>query len=308
MSGQVTYTLSDFGSYTAGGRTHHVTDGKPRTVQFRARCPMTSTRAAPSRSSTPTSSITCLRHAIRHPPLFWSTAAGMCGSCWETTPDGRPGWLHLLLQQGYEVHVLDNVERGRAGFVPGLWEGGPVLRSIEEAWTLMRIGDTENFAARRPFEGQKFPVDSLEALARRFVPRWFSTTGLQAAALRAVLARTGPATVICHSQGSEAVFDALSADPQLAVAVVALEPSSDHDPRGPLADLPMVLVSGGFLDTTEFWQARRAAWRQSARNTRGRTGLLETDAEIGPGHSHMLMMDRDNDMLLDLCLARLSAP
>ena len=57
----------------------------------------------------------------------------MHGSTWETTPDGRPGWINLLLAQGYEVHVLDNVERGRSGFAPGLWRDDPILRSQEEA-------------------------------------------------------------------------------------------------------------------------------------------------------------------------------
>ena len=42
---------------------------------------------------------------------------GLTGACWETTPDGRPGWLHNFLSAGFAVYVLDNVERGRSGFV-----------------------------------------------------------------------------------------------------------------------------------------------------------------------------------------------
>ena len=92
----------------------------------------------------------------------------------------------MLLDRGYEVHVIDNVERGRAGFAPGLWSGAPITRSLQEAWRLFRIGSDAGFATRSAFAGQRFPHETLEQLARTFVPRWLSTTGLQAAALAAL--------------------------------------------------------------------------------------------------------------------------
>ncbi|MEM8554982.1 MAG: hypothetical protein AAGF71_09195 [Pseudomonadota bacterium] len=156
------YSLQTFGSYTVGGRVAQVTEGDPYDVQF-----------------TRTASYTVDPHghfAIEHayvqffvpehrngaPPVVLVHGGGMTGSCWDTTPDGRPGWLQGLIARGYEVHVVDNVERGRAGFAPGHWDGEPLLRSMEEAWHLFRIGPPEGFADRRAFAGQLFPVAHLE--------------------------------------------------------------------------------------------------------------------------------------------------
>jgi hypothetical protein len=52
---------------------------------------------------------------VRDEPVLLVHGAGMTGACWESTPDGRPGWLTVLLRAGLPVDVLDNVERGRAG-------------------------------------------------------------------------------------------------------------------------------------------------------------------------------------------------
>lgn len=120
------YSLRDFGSYTVGGRLYEVTDGEPREVRF--------TRSA-SYTYDPRG-----HRAVEHtyvqyfipapardlPPVVLVHGGGMHGSTWETTPDGRPGWLHHLLDLGREVHVVDLVERGRSGFAPDLWAGAPI--------------------------------------------------------------------------------------------------------------------------------------------------------------------------------------
>lgn len=297
----MTYSLSDFGSYAVGGRLHHVDEGTPREVQF--------TRTVSYRID-PRGTFAVEHAYVQYfvpaprrpgPPVVLVHGGGMSGSCWETTPDGRPGWLQLLLQRGYEVHVIDNTERGRAGFAPGLWQGDPVLRSLEEAWTLFRIGAAGEFGDRRAFADQKFPVAAFDRLPRYFVPRWFSTTAVQAANLRAVLDRTGPAIVIGHSQGCETVFDALAGGGGLAAGVIALEPSADPDPGGAMRAVPTLMVAGGYLGQEPFWKARLTAWRGAA-GAMERARILETDAVIGAGHSHMLMMDHGHDRLLDLCL------
>ncbi|QBY01356.1 alpha/beta fold hydrolase [Rhodophyticola sp. CCM32] len=292
------YHLSDFGSYTAGGRIHQVTTGTPKTVQF--------TRTA-SYEVDPRGHFAVEHAYVQYfipearntdPPVVLIHGGGMSGTCWETTPDGRPGWLHLLLQRGYEVHVVDNVERGRAGFAPSLWEGDPILRSMEEAWVLFRIGTREGFATRTAFKGQQFPVAQFDAFARIFAPRWLHTTPLHTQALLDVLRKTGPAIVVCHSQGGEIAFDAQAAAPDLFRRIIALEPSGAPATASVLGNTPLTIVAGDFLDCAEHWQDRSTAW--AALSTHNQNFRLLAEPDLPRGHSHMLMMDHLSHNLFDL--------
>lgn len=291
----MSYRLRDFGSYTVGGRVHHEENGTPFTVNF--------TRSA--RHEVDPRGHFAIEHGYvqyflpedrnTQAPVVLVHGGGMSGSCWETTPDGRPGWLHVLLQHGFEVHVLDNVERGRAGFAPGQWDGQPLLRSMEEAWTLFRFGAAEDFAARTPFQNQKFPVAHLERFARSFVPRWLSTTPLHTQVLLGALEKTGPAHVICHSQGGEITFDAHSRAPDLFRSIVALEPSGSPEDLHLLSQTHLCCVIGDFLDTSPLWRARRADWERLAHTPHGH---LVNASDIEPGNSHMLMQDTNSEKIL----------
>ena len=296
------YSLRDFGSYTVGGRLHEVTVGEPSEVQF--------TRSA-SYTYDPRGHFAVEQTYVQYfvpqrprdaPPMVLVHGGGMHGSTWETTPDGRPGWLHLLLDGGYEVHVVDLVERGRSGFAPGLWDGDPILRSAEEAWTLFRIGDQAGFAGRRPYGGSQFPAEAFDAFLRSIVPRWLTTGPAQTAGLAAVLDRLGTASLICHSQGGEIVFDAYRARPQSVHGILAVEPSAF-----PPDDLtcPLAILAGDNLSTAAHWEARRRGWQTSIatlQQTNRRAGYLDTAIGVAPGGSHFLMMDRHMEAVLETAL------
>ncbi len=298
-------TLRDFGSYTAGGRVYSVSEGTPFQVQLTR----DSSILYDPRGHFP------VEHAYVQyfipeprntaPPMVLVHGGGMHGATWETTPDGRPGWLNLLLARGYEVHVVDAMERGRAGWVPGLWEGTPILRSMEEAWTLFRFGPAEGFTARHAFPQQQFPVDKLEGFARSFVPRWLTTTGLQVGALVAVLERTGPAVLVTHSQGGEIGFDAQGRRPDLVAGIIAVEPSAAPSVVEAETACPLTLLAGDFLDVDEAIAARHRLWQDIARRWLVCTPQVEmiwTAEAVRPGGSHMLMMDRHSEACLEAAL------
>ena len=232
-------------------------------------------------------------------PVLFVHGGGMTGAMWETTPDGRPGWVELFLRRGVPVYVMDAVERGRAGWcaLPGVWPDAPVARSAEWAWTLFRFGRAEGFAARRPFPGCRFPVAQMDAFVRSFVPRWLSTTPAQVAALLAALERVGRVDLVCHSQGGEVALQAAAARPDLVRRVVAVEPSGfgGLDP----ARQRLLAVLGG-LWQDEAAAARRAAVLQFAHGFAtqgGRSDVLDTDALGRTGHTHMPMMDKGSELL-----------
>lgn len=301
------YRLRDFGSYTVGGTVAQVTTGAPRKVQF--------TRSA-SYTYDPRGLFCVGQTYVQYfipeaardaPPVLLVHGGGMHGSTWETTPDGRPGWLHLLLDRGYEVHVADLVERGRSGFAAGIWQEAPILRSAEEAWTLFRLGAPENFAARNPFEGQQFPVPAFDAFCRQFVPRWLHTGDLQTQGIAAVLDRLGRATLICHSQGGEIAFDVAARRPDAAAAILAVEPSGLPASNLPC---PVSIMAGDYLDTADHWWERARGWQGAMgriRDTGGRAQYVDTARDIAPGGSHMLMMDRHSADCLAAGLSALGA-
>ncbi len=45
------------------------------------------------------------------PMLMWH-GGGFTGATYESTPDGREGWLNLFVRKGWDVYVSDAVERG----------------------------------------------------------------------------------------------------------------------------------------------------------------------------------------------------
>ncbi len=86
------------------------------------------------------------RHRL--PVLLWH-GGGMTGANWESTPDGRTGWLMAFLLAGFDVYVSDAVERGRSSWSrwPEIYADEPVFRTMEEGWEMFRIGPPHAFRA-----------------------------------------------------------------------------------------------------------------------------------------------------------------
>jgi len=58
---------------------------------------------------------------VRHPyAMVLVHGGGGQGTDWMGTPDGRPGWVTYLLQEGFRVYVVDRPGHGRAPFHPDL--------------------------------------------------------------------------------------------------------------------------------------------------------------------------------------------
>lgn len=296
--------LKDFGSYRVGGR-HHRIQGEPmQRIAFTA---TTHYDYDPNGTYCVESAyvqyfVPAQRNA--QPPVVLLHGGGMSGTMWETTPDGRPGWLHGLLARGYEVHVVDNVERGRAGWLPGIWTGTPLLRTLEDAWSLFRFGDPKDFAARLPYAGQQFPVTHLDTFGFGFIPRWTSTTPRQIDALQALLQKLGRVILLCHSQGGEVGMQATAALPDSVARLITIEPSGFTPHIDALRNVPVVIAYGDYLDRTAFWATLRTRWDDFADALREQGGVIDLLdlTQTMPGASHMPMMDMASDAYLDALL------
>ena len=292
------YELEDFGSFHVGGRLIEVSGQPSRTVAYAPSMEIEYDPNGRFRIEQVYVQYFVPRERRFEPALVLLHGGGLTGACWETTPDGRPGWLHHFLEQGFAVHVIDNVERGRSGFcaVEGIWDGVPLARTLEEAWDLFRFGHPDDFEARVPFPGQRFPIGHLEQFQRQFVPRWTSTSEAQVRGVSAALERIGPCVMICHSQGGYLGSRAAVAHPGLVRSLVCAEAAAYPDADGLAAGtgFPWLMLLGDYLERTERWtrgsEAARACAGEIVR-LGGRAEVVELPDVGFAGASHMYMMD-----------------
>jgi pimeloyl-ACP methyl ester carboxylesterase len=246
-------------------------------------------------------------------PVLLVHGGGMTGACWETTPDDRPGWLWAFLRAGLPVDVLDNVERGRAGWcsLSDIWEGEPILRGERDMWVTFRLGTTEGHETRTPFPGSRFPIEALGSMLRQSVPRWPGNGELAARTLADVVDELGPCVLVGHSQGGGLCARVAAARPSVVRALVLLEPhglppSGDVPPGHP----PELTVLGDYVSHSPMWiHLVEEVDRHSALLRRSGTlsDVLDLPARGIHGNSHNPMMDTNSDEVAGLVLEWLAA-
>ena len=116
----------------------------------------------------------------KYPLLMWH-GGGLTGVTYESTPDGREGWLNLFVRKGWDTYVSDAVERGRSGFAsPDVWQNdAPIFLNYQDPFERFRIGAGEGSwnadpAKRKLLPGSQFPADAYDNYMRQSVPRWLS--------------------------------------------------------------------------------------------------------------------------------------
>jgi pimeloyl-ACP methyl ester carboxylesterase len=302
-------SIAEFGSFFVGGRSLTIEGREPHSISFTDTASMWydpnglyHIEQAYVQYFVPTQKKCPLPVVLLH-------GGGMTGVMWEQTPDGRPGWAQNLVHAGFTVNVVDNTERGRAGWVPfdDVWQGPPIIRNSEEAWSLFRIGAAEHFPARIPFPGQRFPVDRLDVLAMGQVPRWLSNNPKAVDTFVAVLERIGPCAVVSHSHGGFIALQAANARPDLVKKMVLVEPSGflASGSFSSLRDTSFLFMYGDNLDATPLWRSltRQAGeFRRELENIGASVQWLELPRHGVRGNSHMLMMDDNSDDIAnDVC-------
>lgn len=245
----------------------------------------------------------------RHPLLMWH-GGGMTGVTWETRPDGAPGWKNRFLAYGHDVYVSDAVERGRASWArfPEVFATEPFFRSKREAWEGFRIGPSFDTAPERRIAhaDTQFPVEAFDQFARQMVPRWASNDRCTQAAYDALLRRVGPSVLMAHSQGAIFALRSAAERPDLVKAVILIEPGGAPDPEqesiAAMRGIPVLCVWGDHIEESRVWSAFRRSCLRYCRAQTGQGGIADTldlPAEGIKGNSHLLMMDRNSDLIAE---------
>jgi len=231
-------------------------------------------------------------------PLLLVHGGGLTGAQWDSTPDGRPGWLPRFLEAGVGCYVIDNVERGRAGFcaIEGEWPDEPLPLSDEEAAERFRFG----------YEGQTFPLAALDGLSAQTVPRWRSTRALQADGVVHAIDRIGPCALLGFSQGGGFALAAADRRRDKVRACLTAEPHLLPERFEPgLAGTPAAMVLGDFIEEDQVWRevaaagvASMAAWEAAG----GVAEVIRLPERGVSGNTHMMMMDTNSDEVFAVIL------
>lgn len=236
----------------------------------------------------------------RGPLVFWH-GGGMTGAVWETTPDGREGWVNHFVRKGWDVYVCDAVERGRSGFAPypDIWPEGPITQTVDDVYTRFRIGDGagsyhDDPARRTAYRNTRFPVDHFDAFCLQMVPRWTHTNEAMIEAFKALLRRIGKASIVCHSQSGPLAMRLAAESAGQVSAIVGIEPAGMPSPAPETYDTPTLVVLGGNMESDRRWQSLSAKIAAFARRFPALQILRLEELGI-QGNSHVLMMDDNND-------------
>ncbi len=304
--------LREMGSFHVGGRIAEVAGKEPRMIVRQPGGPLT--------KYDPNGQFIVEQMYVQYflpqnrkgkmPLLLWH-GGGLTGVSYETTPDGREGWLNMFVRKGWDVYVSDAVERGRSGFAsPDVWPSEPTFLNYQDPYERFRIGEgagswNSDPAKRRPIPGTQFPVEAYGNFMKQNVPRWLSTDDAIIAAYVELVDKICPCAVLMHSQGGAFGFKVAEKRPDKFKAIVAIEPATAgvvaNAPA--LKNVPVLMVFGDHVGEHLRWATFKKidlAYAEAVRAGGGKVDVVNLP-ELGiKGNSHMMMMDKNNGQIADL--------
>lgn len=242
----------------------------------------------------------------KYPLLMWH-GGGLTGVSYETTPDGREGWLNYFLRRDWPVYVSDAVERGRSGWAqfPNIFAGEPLFPVVKDPWERYRIGAgpgsySSDEGKRSQLEGSTFPADVYLNFIKQNVPRWTTTDDFIFDAYRAEIEKVCPCVLMIHSQAGKFGYIMAQEYPDLVKGVVAVEPASigKAEDIAKLADIPMLMLWGDFIEGDARWPTlrdRAVAFAEAVNDAGGKVDVVHLPEAGITGNSHMVMMDTNSD-------------
>jgi pimeloyl-ACP methyl ester carboxylesterase len=249
----------------------------------------------------------------RYPyPILFNSGGGHTARVYDTTPDGREGWLTLFLRQGFAVYGVDRPNTGRSGTdictINAVKLGRapsselPAINryAAESAWVTFRWGPRFG----EPYPDTQFPVE----FADTYYPQIVSTyrdpdeTPKSVAAFTALIDKIAE-PVIVQSWSSSGLLGYLTsvARPERVKAILAVETSVtafDTIPaegRRKLATIPIYIVIGDHaqdrVDASHKFQKEMAAI--------GGHVTVDVLPEAGIfGNGHTMMLERNNKQIM----------
>lgn len=169
-------------------------------------------------------------------PIVFFHGASATATTWMQTADGRRGWAHFFVDQGYIVYLTDQPARGRSVYnaqhqgkqIVGTASGSERNNTaIAELGTWPQARLHTQGQGEGPNRGKRgHPVfDAGYARAVAYLESNAETQMLVQKAGTALLDRIGPAILVTHSQAGPFGWLLADARPKLVRGIIAVEPS-----------------------------------------------------------------------------------
>lgn len=262
-----------------------------------------------------------------HTPLILTHGAGLSGSCYDTTPDGRMGWFEYFVRKSFPTYVVDQVGRGRSGFNQAIFNNVGAGREdvsklpkisrmgdLHACWINFRIGSKEGEA----YEGTQFPIEAMDEFSRTSIADLSASLenpNPNYKSLANLAKKLGGAVLIGHSQSGHYPLESALLAPDYVKAMIVLEGvcSSQNWTEEQLmtfSKIPLLVVYGDHLEgSTEgastSWQERFDTCNnliQQINNHGGNAAMFYLPAKGLHGNTHMFMLDKNNLEVADLIL------
>ena len=245
------------------------------------------------------------------PLLMWH-GGGLTGVTYETTPDGREGWLNFFVKKGWATYNSDAVERGRSGWsmFPDIFKTEPVFLTKENPFERFRIGQgagsyNKDVSKMKPKPGSLFPLEGYDNFTKQNVPRWTSTDAPTIAAYTELVDKVCPCVLLVHSQSGLFGVRVAQARPDKVKALVLVEPAALGDPLDApkMKDVAVLAVYGDYIEEDPRWPTIRAnggAFYAALRKAGGSAEVIDLPKIGIKGNSHMIMMDKNSDQVASL--------
>jgi pimeloyl-ACP methyl ester carboxylesterase len=249
----------------------------------------------------------------RYPyPILFNSGGGHTARVYDTTPDGREGWLTLFLRQGFPVYGVDRPNTGRSGTdickINAVRLGRVPINELpainryaaESLWVVNRWGPKFGEA----YPNTQFPI----AAANNYYPQTVSTyrdpdeTRKSVAAFTALIDKIAE-PVIFQSWSSSGLLGYLTAieRPNRVMSILAVETSPGDfgkipaEDRQKLAKIPIYIVIGDRA------QDRVDASRKFQKEMEALGGHVTVDVlpEAGIyGNGHIMMLEKNNKQIM----------
>jgi pimeloyl-ACP methyl ester carboxylesterase len=245
-------------------------------------------------------------------PILFNSGGGHTARFYDTTPDGREGWLTLFLREGFATYGVDRPNTGRSGTdicqINAVKLGKapistlPAINrySFEAAWTAFRWGP--KFGV--PYPNTQFPIEA----ADNYYPQTVSTyrdkdeTAKSVAAYSALIDKIGtPVVLNSWSSSGLLIYLTAAARPDKVKGILALESSTSSfeniplDARKKLAKIPIIIVIG------EHAQDRVDYSRKFQKDMAALGGDVTVDVlpEAGIyGNGHTMALEKNNKQIM----------